>query len=151
MKKIIESFINDKYIGLIGASRNPKKWGNIMQKELTKKDYKVAPVNPNTDVINGVNSFKTVNDLPSEVKNIIIALPANIINENINNITNSNIKRIWVSTRIKEKSTLDNIIKSTNDKGFEIIHGYCPMMFLTPSGVHNFHKTILKLFGKLPA
>jgi hypothetical protein len=31
-----------------------------------------------------------------------------------------------------------------------VVHGYCIMMFARPFGFHKFHRTIMRLFGKLP-
>ncbi len=40
-----------KRIALVGASKNPAKYGNIILKDLLSKGFEVLPVNPNYDEI----------------------------------------------------------------------------------------------------
>ena len=46
MNTIIEKFVSDKNIALIGVSSDKKKFGNMLLLELTKKGYTVFPVHP---------------------------------------------------------------------------------------------------------
>lgn len=150
MKKVIESFVSNKNVGLVGASRSKQKWGNVVMKELIKKDYKVLPINPNADLINNISVYKSVNDLPTEIENVIITLPATKIIDVINGINHANVKRLWISTQAGNKKLLNEIKTLANQKGYEVVIGYCPIMFLAPIGIHNFHRKLMKLFGKLP-
>ena len=54
MNAVIEKFVSDKNIALIGVSANNQKFGNILLVELTKKGYTVFPVHPELSEVNGI-------------------------------------------------------------------------------------------------
>ena len=45
-KKIVEEFLTQKKIAVVGVSRKKTKFGNAIYKELRQKGYNVFPVNP---------------------------------------------------------------------------------------------------------
>ena len=71
LKKINE-FINSQPIALVGVSRNPKKFGHSVFKELKEKGMKIIPVNPEAMEIMGEKSYHSVKALPSDVQGIIV-------------------------------------------------------------------------------
>jgi predicted CoA-binding protein len=74
-KAQIQNFFDNKSLAIAGVSRNEKKFGNTIFKELLKKDFQVFPINPNTEEIDGHKCFKSVEDLPSNVNSLLITTP----------------------------------------------------------------------------
>lgn len=74
------SFFNPKSIAIIGASREPKKVGNIVLDNIISSGFKgkIYPINPNADSILNIKCFKSVNDLPEIPELVLISLPAEI-------------------------------------------------------------------------
>src|SRR3989338_8500347 len=70
----LDSFFNPRSIAVIGASRNPRKFGHIIFRNLVGK--KVYPVNPGAEEILGKKSYKSVLDIKSPVDLAVIAVPA---------------------------------------------------------------------------
>ena len=66
--KQINEFLDSQAIALVGASRNPKKFGYTAFKELKDKGMKIIPVNPKADEIMGEKSYPSVKMLPPESK-----------------------------------------------------------------------------------
>jgi len=52
-KKLVEDFIAQKNIAVVGVSRKKSKFGNYIYKELKKKDYQIFAVNPNLEFAEG--------------------------------------------------------------------------------------------------
>ena len=50
-------------IALVGASKNPDKYGNKILKDLISKGYRVFPINKSEKEIEGLEVFKNVTDL----------------------------------------------------------------------------------------
>ena len=50
-------------IALVGASNDPKKYGNKILLDLISKGYNVAPINNQEEMISGIKSYKNVMDL----------------------------------------------------------------------------------------
>ena len=64
-EKLILEFLNKKNVfAVVGASRDPKKYGHQVYKDLRKAGYHVYPVNPNADEILGDRCYPSIEDLP---------------------------------------------------------------------------------------
>lgn len=151
MKSVIHSFIQDKNLALVGASRDRKKWGNVLLRELKKKDYTVYPVNPNGGEIDGERCYRNVSELPKDAGNVIIALPPQTTGEVVRECARAGIKRVWIHKGIGGKdSGLMRTVQHCRDNGIEVVHDLCPLMFFSPTGLHKVHFWLKKLTGRLP-
>jgi len=66
-EKLIEKFLNKRTIfAMVGASRDPKKYGYQVYKHLKKAGYEVYPVNPNADEILGDKCYPDLGELPKK-------------------------------------------------------------------------------------
>ena len=65
-------------IALVGASNNPKKYGNKILLDLVSKGYNVAPVNSKEKTIAGIKSYKNVLDLKESPSIINFVVPPSI-------------------------------------------------------------------------
>ncbi len=146
-KKDIEKFLEPKKLAIAGVSRNKRKFGYLVFRDLKASGYEVYPVNPNTDKINGDTCYKSVKDLPADIKSILILTPKKETDNVLREAINKGILNIWV----QQMSETRNTLKIAEEYQKEIIHKKCIFMFAEPvRGVHKFHRIILKLFGMLP-
>lgn len=146
-KSQIDNFFRNKRLAIAGVSRNEKKFGHVIFKELTKAGYDILPINPNSEEINGIKCYKDVSELPPDVESILIATPKFNTDEILRSAIDKGIKNIWVQQMSHTKETI--AIAEEYDK--EIIHNKCVFMFAEPvKGVHKFHRTIKGIFGQLP-
>lgn len=118
--------------------------------ELTKLDYEVYPVNPRCDEIEGTACVPTVKELPEEVQNLILAVPASLTDEIIEQCIGTPIKRVWMLKGVSKGAYSEKAHHLCRENDIEVVYGFCPMMFYG-SGAHKFHFWIRKTFGKLPA
>jgi uncharacterized protein len=151
MKKVIDQFINEKNIALIGVSRNPQKFGNALLKELSKKGYIVFPVHPELKEAEGIKCLSSLDELPENVNNLLIVVQPNVTEEIVSKINPKKIHRVWMSRGIGKGSASEKAIMECKNKGIEVVYGFCPLMFFPPSGIHGFHLWMRKTFGKLPS
>ncbi|MBN2350605.1 MAG: CoA-binding protein [Bacteroidales bacterium] len=146
-KETIEKFLAPKKLAIAGVSRDPKKFGNQVFKELRDKGYEIFPINPNTEKIDGVNCYKNVSALPGHIKQLVILTPKSETDAILREAINHGIKNIWV----QQMSETSETIKIAEEYQVELIHNKCIYMFAEPvTGFHKFHRTLLKLFGRLP-
>lgn len=146
-KTQINNFFEPRKLAIAGVSRNDQKFGNQLFKELRKKDYEVIPVNPNTEEIDGQKCYRSVEDLPADVKSLLITTPKKQTDEVLRCAINKGIPNIW----IQQMSETENTIKIAEEYQKEIIFDKCVYMFAEPvSGFHKFHRTIMQIFGKMP-
>ncbi len=137
-------FINDKEIALAGVSRNPKKFGNIVFNTLKSKGLNIYPLNPNTENLEDVHCYKTLQDLPDNVKNLLILLKPDETEKVIREAIHKGITKIWIQQGSESVESI-NIGKQA---GITVITGKCILMYANPTGFHKFHMQLNKLFGK---
>ena len=144
--KQINDFIASEPIALAGASRNEKKFGYAVLKELKQKGLKVIPVNPNAVEILGEKAYPSVKSLPPEVKSLIILTKSNQTASVVKEAKEKGITRIWIQQSSDSKEALAELEGS----GIEYITGQCILMYYKPHSVHKFHGFLKKVFGSFP-
>ena len=143
----IQKFLEPQKMAVAGASRNPKKFGGAVFKELKEKGFDLYPVNPNTEEIQGVKCYANVSDLPENVKHLFIVTPKTETNAVVNAAVEKGMEMIW----IQQKSDTPEAVKVVKDSGIPLIHNKCMFMFADPvKGPHAFHRFFVKLFGGYP-
>lgn len=143
----IQKFLEPKKIALAGASRNPKKFGGTVLKELTAKGFEVFPVNPNATEIQGQKCYPSVADLPADVTHLLVVTPKNETAAVAEEAVKKGMEMIW----IQQMSDTPEAIKTINDAGIPLITKKCILMYAGPvEGPHKFHRFFVKLFGRYP-
>jgi uncharacterized protein len=146
-KKSIDDFLAPKKMAIAGVSRNPKKFGYQVYKELTEKGFQVFPINPNTDTIDGKLCYKSVSALPEDVKHLLVLTPKTQTESVVQEAKLKGITNLW----IQQTSQTDKAVEIATEAGMNLIYKRCIFTFAEPvKGVHKFHRSIMKLFGKLP-
>ena len=142
----IEEFFAQPAIGIVGVSRNNKKFGYSVYKEMRAKGINVYPVNPNADTIDGQVCYKSISDLPGDAKSVVLLSKKEITPGLMESAIAKGIKNIWV----QQGAESPEVIQKAENNGLNVILGRCILMFAKPTGPHSFHRFILKIFGRLP-
>jgi len=146
-KKDIENFLEPKKLAVADVSRDPKKFGHQVFEEFRKKGYEVYPVNPKTSEIAGVECYSSVSELPAGIDRLLILTPKQQTDAVLREAAKKGITRIWIQQFSETKDTL----KISEENHLNLISKKCIFMFIDPvTSIHKFHRTILKLFGRLP-
>lgn len=143
----IQKFLAPKKMAMAGVSRNPKKFGGSVFKELKTKGFELYPINQNADEIQGVKCYKSVSDLPDDVKHLFIVTPKDSTSSVAGQAISKGMDMIW----IQQKSDTPEAVEAIKEAGIPLIHKKCIMMFADPvKGPHNFHRFLAKVFGGYP-
>jgi predicted CoA-binding protein len=145
--KNVAAFLSAGKYAVAGVSRDPKKFGNVVYKTLLKKGMDVVPVNPAAETIDGARCFKSVGELPSDIKGIIFMTPREETLTVAREAISKGITNLWIQQGAESKTTISELEK----ENVNLIHHECIMMFWKPDGVHSFHRFLKKIFGGLPA
>ncbi len=146
-KKLIEDFLSEKNIAVVGVSRNDKKFGYTIFKELKTKGYNVYPVNPNASNIDGEKCYPSLLALQGKVEAAILVIPPFVARETVKDAHSAGIKKIWM----QQGSESEEAINYCEEIGIDVIHNECVLMFAEPAAFfHRAHRWINGLVGKLP-
>lgn len=142
-----KDFTSLKNIAVVGVSRNPRKFGNTIYKELKGKGYNVLPVNYNLDEYDGVKCFKQITDLPDEVEGIIMNVPSDKVKVVLEEAKSRGIKNIW----LQQGSGNRELVDYCKAHKMNVVNNECILMYAEPvTSFHKFHRWIWKLIGKYP-
>lgn len=143
----IQKFLEPRKLAIAGASRNLKKFGGVVFKELQANGFILYPINPNAEEIQGVKCYKSVDGLPADVEHLLILTSKEETDSVVHSAIKKGIKMIW----IQQKSETPEAVKIIEEAGIPLIYNKCIMMFASPvKGVHGFHRFLTKTFGAYP-
>lgn len=144
--KQINQFLDSQPIALVGVSRNPKKFGYSVFKELKEKGMKIVPVNPEADEIMGEKTYHNVTDLPVDVKGIIVVTRKDKTAAVVREALAKGIKEIWIQQMADSKEAISELKGSDTN----YITGECILMHYKPHSIHKFHGRLKKFFRTFP-
>jgi predicted CoA-binding protein len=144
--KQIEDFLASEPIALVGASRNPKKFGFMAFKELKEKGMNVIPVNPHASEIHQVKAFPDVKSLPPDVRGLIIMTKKEQTAGVVREAKARGFKHIWIQQSSESKEALQEL----EGTDINFITGQCILMHYKPNSIHKFHRALNRFFGRYP-
>lgn len=150
MKTIIQEFLDDKNVAIVGASARKDNFGRSILVELTKSGYGVFPVNPNCEEVEGIKCVPSVKELPEHVKGVILAVPAALSEEVVAQCAGTPVRRIWLIKGVGRGAYSEKAHELCRENNIDVVYGFCPMMFFG-KGMHKFHLWMRKTFSTLPA
>ncbi|PIC72863.1 acetate--CoA ligase family protein [Sporosarcina sp. P17b] len=98
-KNDYSSFLDPQSIAVLGASNDPSKISGRPIEYLKRYGFKeenIYPVNPKYDSIQGVKSYKSLEELPDGIDLVIIAIAAKYVIENINICVRKKVKSCMI-------------------------------------------------------
>ncbi|MFW9822198.1 MAG: acetate--CoA ligase family protein [Candidatus Thorarchaeota archaeon] len=131
---IISYFFNPKTIALIGATNNPKKFGNAVTINILKSkntQSELFLVSRKNQIISGLQCYKSILDIPKDIDIAIILIPARIIDEAIDQCIEKKVKGIIIITagfgeisEVGKKKELE-IVNKCNKAGIRVMGPNC--------------------------
>ena len=123
--ELIRGFLEKRNVfAVVGASRNQKKFGHQVYKDLRNAGYNVYPVNPNADEILGDKCYPSLGSLPRSPQVVDLVVPPKATNQIVKICKKLGIKMVWMQPGSESKTALD-FCKENN---IEVVHGVCVMV-----------------------
>jgi len=121
----IREFLNKKNVfAVVGASRDPEKYGHQVYRDLRTAGYKVYPVNPRAERVLGARCYANLRELPKRPDVVDFVVPPKVTEEILRTCFELGIRRVW----LQPGSESEKAIKFCEDKGIEVVHGVCVMV-----------------------
>jgi hypothetical protein len=147
-KKLVEEFLSQKKIAVVGVSRKKTKFGNAIYKELKQKGYNVFPINPNMQTFEGDTCYPDLMSLPEKLDAVVINIPPAQAENVLREVKQAGISKVW----LQQGSHSEAAEKFCDENGIDCVSNECILMFAQPSAfIHRAHKWIWGVLGKLPA
>lgn len=146
-KQKIEEFLNQKSIGIVGISKDERKFGNNVYKAMKTAGFNVHAVHPEIQSVAGEKCYPDFNSLPEKPGGVWIAVAPKNALAVLQNVSDAGIKNVWLQRQSESEEAIDFCIKN----GINVISKECILMHAEPvKSIHRFHRGINKLFGMYP-
>jgi uncharacterized protein len=146
-REAIEAFVSRKKLALVGLSRHGRKFSNTVYRELTKKGYRVYPINPAGTEGAGVQLYRNFRELPEPVDAALFMTPRSQTLKAVQDAAEEGVWTIWVQRGAESQQ----VVEWCRQKKLNLVSGHCILMFAEPVTLfHRVHRGLLRLVGKLP-
>lgn len=130
MKEAACAFLANKRVAVTGVSRKPESHGaNVVYKRLRDRGYEVFAVNPNTDKVEGEQSYHDLKSIPGGVDGVVIGTRPETAEETMRECVELGIKNVWMHRGPGAGSVSKPATDYGRQHGITVIDGGCPCMF----------------------
>jgi len=145
MDQIIQEFIDQKKIIIVGASRQGKKFGNSAARELEQRGYEVYFVHPEANEINGHPTYPHLRAVSHLAQSLWVNVPAEQGTQVLKDAAEAGLTRVW----LQQGAASPELLALGSDLGLKVVSGKCILMYAEPvRSFHKFHQIIWKWVGK---
>jgi hypothetical protein len=124
-EELIKAFLDKKNVfAVVGASRDPRKYGYQVYKDLRSAGYKVYPVNPNAQEILGNKCYSSLESLPVKPDVVDIVVPPKVTEHTVKTCQKLGIMKVWM----QPGSESEKAIKFCKENSIAVVHGVCVMI-----------------------
>jgi predicted CoA-binding protein len=124
-KELIKAFLSKKNVyAVVGASRDPKKYGHQVYKDLKNAGYEVYAVNPNADEVLGDNCYPNLESLPVKPNVVNVVVPPKVTEDVVKTCKKLGIRKVWM----QPGSESEKAIKFCEQNGIDVVYGVCVMI-----------------------
>jgi hypothetical protein len=124
-EELIKAFLDKKNIfAVVGASRDPQKYGYQVYKDLKNAGYEVYPVNPNADEILGDKCYPSLENLPKKPHAVDVVVPPKVTEQLVETCKKLGITKVWM----QPCSESETAIKLCKENGIDAVYGVCVMI-----------------------
>ncbi len=147
-KYTLQDILFPKTVAVIGASRNLSKAGTIILKNLLNHGFKgkIYPVNPKTEEILGLKTYKEIGEIPEKVDVAVVAVKAEKVPKIMEECVKKGVKgTVIISSGFAEEGRKDleeEILKIAKKEGLRIIGP-------NTTGVYNTENNFITSFVQL--
>ena len=111
-------------IAVVGASDNPDKFGHAIYRDLKRKGYRVFPVNPNRETVDGDRAYPTIQSLPDTPDIVNLSVPPEVSLAVAQECLRIGIMDIWLQPGAENNIVLNYL----QENGFNYVAGACIMI-----------------------
>jgi len=111
-------------IAVVGASRDPEKYGHRVYGDLKEAGYAVYPVNPNAAEILGDRCYPDLKSLPVKPDVVNVVVPPEVTEEVVKSCKELGITKVWM----QPGSESEKAVEYCEANGIDVVYGICIMV-----------------------
>jgi hypothetical protein len=114
----------DPVVAVVGATDNPRKYGNRIYLDLKGKGFRVYPVNPSRDSVDGDAAYASLADLPEPPDIIDFVVPPTRTLRVLEQANELGFTTVWIQPGAES----DDVVTYLDEHGFNYVTDACIMV-----------------------
>jgi len=114
----------DPVVAVVGATDNPRKYGNVIYRDLKAKGFRVYAVNPNRSTVDGDPVFADLAQLPETPDIVNFVVPPTRTLRILKQAKELGFTTVWVQPGAENEDVLDYL----NEHDFDYLANACIMV-----------------------
>ena len=110
-------------VAVVGASRDRRKFGNKAVRGFRQAGYRVAPINPGGDDIEGLQSYPSLRDVPYAIDLASFYVPPDVGVQLVDEVAGLGIPTLWLNPGADGP----DVVRRARELGIEPVIG-CSMI-----------------------
>lgn len=106
-----------KTVAVIGASNSRSKYGNKALRAYAGEGYRVVPINPNEPVVEGLQSYASVLDVPGPIDMATVYVQPDVALALLGELEQKSIPEIWINPGAES----DELLTEARRRGLNVI------------------------------
>jgi predicted CoA-binding protein len=130
-------------IAVIGASDNPRSFGNTVYRALRDHGIDAVAVNRRGGAVAGDPCYADIAGVPGTIDCAIVMVPGTKAAGVVAECLDRKVPRIWLFQGLGGAGAVSSTaVDLCRQRGVPVVAGACPLMFLEPVGwFHRLHRT----------
>jgi predicted CoA-binding protein len=146
-KETVNDFLVQPALAIAGVSRSGKKFGNTAYRELKAKGYRIYPVHPEAETIEGERCYPSFGDLPEHVGGVLVVVPPQQTEKVVRDAAAAGIRRVWMQQGAESEAA----VQFCEQNNIAHVEGECILMFAQPQAFpHRLHRWFWSILKRLP-
>lgn len=116
--------VNERVFAIVGASNDREKYGNIIYRDLRDAGFKVYPVNPNVEEVEGDKAYPRLQDLPERADVADVVVPPRAGLKVADDAAEAGVTYFWLQPGAES----DDVIQRASNHGLSVIWDQCIMV-----------------------
>ena len=121
---LLKEFLEQPVWVVVGASRDPSRYGHRVLVALRKAGYRAYAVNPNADEIAGERAYPSLAALPETPDVVDTVVPPAVTARTVEEAAALGVTRVWM----QPGSESDEAIRLAEERGMRVVHHACAMV-----------------------
>jgi predicted CoA-binding protein len=123
----IDQFLEGQPYAVVGASTDREKYGNKVLRVYQQHGRRVFPVNPNADIVEGLQAYPKLSDLPSVPHGLSIVTPPDVTTQVVAEALELGVRNIWMQPGAESNAA----VRDAEQAGANVIaDGTCILVVL---------------------
>lgn len=115
----IPEILAQRVFAVVGASRDPEKYGNKVYKTLKRAGYTVYAVNPNADDLDGDPVYPLLDNIPEKIDCVVTVVPPEVTVEIMPQAGHLRIPYCWMQPGSESEAA----VKEARGHGIQPVYG----------------------------